>query len=142
MDYKKNNIYYLIAAFMMLISVFAHPYYGSQNLFPQLDSANIDAFVKQNLFMGWNMATSTSVICAIGLCIAGLVKDKAKVKLTVLLILGINIGRFLVVVFTGLIKGPEIFQDILVQSTYMLLFCMLLILGIRRDKKAHINHNY
>ena len=130
---RNKNIYYLIGALMMIISVFAHPYYGEQNLFPHLEVLDVNAFVKQNLFMGWNMATSTSLFCAIGLIIAGLAKNKKEIKLTVLLILGINLGRYLVVILTGMIKGSEIFQDILVQSIYMFVFCTLLILGLKRD---------
>ncbi len=135
-----HNIYYLIGAFMMIISVFAHPYYGEQMLFPYLDATNIEAMVKQNLFMGWNLPTSTSFICAIGLVAVSLIKDRQQVRLAVLLILGINIGRYCVVIFTGWIKGPEIFQELLTQSIYMFAFCMLLVFGLKKDRKQfHVN---
>ncbi len=132
---KIYNFYYLVGAFMMVISVFAHPYYGELMLFPALDTANIESVIKQNLFMGWNLPTSTSFVCVIGLVVAAIIRDRQQVKLAVLLILGINIGRYCVVILTGWIKGTEIFQDLLTQSVFMLIFCTLLIFGLKNDAK-------
>ena len=140
---KKNyNYYYLICALLMLVSVIAHPSFGQFELFPSLKAGNITPFVQQNLIMGWNLASSTSLFCTIALIIMAFYHNKDAVKPVILLIFGINLGRYLMVILVGLTIGNEIFRDLLAQSVYMFILLGILILGLRKDSNYLSSNKY
>ena len=122
------NLFFLIAALLVLLLSFAHAFWGETRIFNVFTPDRVDAETHISLYVPWHQITYVLLASGIGLLLAAVSPD---LRAVAAFIVAVIIGNFAVFVAILIVKKQtQMFAQTLPQTILFLLLIGLIVLGL------------
>jgi len=131
----KINYYYLVVGILSVLFSFTHGLNGHTSVLPVVDASTVDLGTKTTLFYVWHIITAENFIFGIAFLLMSFYKNLSKGNLVSWLIVAILAIRWGVIFGSTLILTKSSLAGILIDSTAMIIYVGLILLGIRQNNR-------
>ena len=133
-----RNLLLLLSAMLSLLAAVGHYFFGEIQIMPELQRSGIDQITIDGLWMGWNLASSTSLISAMALGVLFVLNQPQHTIPIVIFVIAVNIGRYIMALYTCIFINHEMLSDMPMQSMFMAIYILTLYMAIRSERKKKL----
>jgi hypothetical protein len=135
----KFNVFYLIVGILSFLFSFTHGWNGQTGILHSINATSLDAISKTTIFYVWHIITAENFIFGIAFLVMAFYKDSSKVNFAAWMIAIIILSRWVIILGSTLLRNINGLTGTLVDSVAIIIFVGLIILGIRKKNRIHIN---